>query len=212
MKSKLTALAATLAAVVVFTVPAVAEVIDEIYLEYDYGFESAVIDGVTFSTSGSVQIKDDTVTITNGGVIAFDGTLTFEGSLLSIVITNSSYLVSASEDSTAAVTRSSSYAASLTINGDLEISFDSEYLASLVAGTATEYTYQIFDSALSSVTLSGEVIIDDSWQDVSGVVSVTYDESARTVTVVVPEPGAFGLFAGVAALALTAARRSRKNA
>ena len=203
MKSKLTALAA----VVVFTVPAAAEVVIDETLGY-------AIDGTTYTLTKDSEWNDDLITITNGGVVSM-GSHTLTIRALSIVITESSYLVSTSEDSTAAVTGTGT----LTIWGEylrgdngVTISFDSEYLADLVAGTATEYTYQIFDSGLSfDANYPFSVTVDDSWQDVSGVVSVTYDESTRTVTVVVPEPGAFGLFAGVAALALTAARRSRRG-
>ena len=205
MKSKLTALAATLFAAVAFSVPATAEIYDDDFLEYLTG--SATIDGVTYEVANN-KLDDDVITITNGGVISLGSiiSLVLVGSLY-IVITESSYLVSDSDDSTAAVTGTGS----LYVKGDdgIVISFDSDYLADLVAGTATEYTYQIF---ASTVSVSGSVTVDDSWQNTAGVVSVTYDSSTKTVTVVVPEPGAFGLFAGVAALALTAARRSRKNA
>lgn len=210
MKSKSTALAATLFAAVSFTVPATADVILDDFIED--------IDGET-RRLGWYEVNNEILTIKNGGVLSLTGPVYFLG-VLSIVISDNSYLVSTSGDSTATVVVDDNADYTITIgfygfyNADdgVEISFDSDYLADLVAGAATEYTYLIFDSDISfSTDYPFSVTVDDSWQEVSGVVSVTYDESTRTVTVVVPEPGAFGLFAGVAALALTAARRSRRG-
>ena len=211
MKSKSTTLAATLFAAVAFSVPAAAEVVVDETLGY-------AIDGMTYTLTRTTEWNDELITITNGGVILMDCdeyTPTLITRALSIVITESSYLVSDSDDSTAAITGTGIlqlWGEALRGDNGVTISFDSDYLADLVAGTATEYTYQIFGSNISfDSDYPFSVTIDDSWQDVSGVVSVSYDESTRTVTVVVPEPGAFGALAGISAFALVAARRRRRS-
>ena len=202
MRSKSTALTATLFAVVVFTIPAAA-----IINSGDY-----TINGTTYTVTSSddYHLDDCIVYITNGGVLSL-GSYGIILSSLSVTISDSSYLVSASDDSTAAVTGDGT--GMFQIESKATFTFDSTYLAELVAGTATEYTYQIFDSAVLSNSCIPQIYVNDSWQDTDGIASVTYDESAGTVTVTiaVPEPNAFGALAGISALALVAARRRRRS-
>lgn len=230
MKSKTTLLAATLFAAAAFAVPAEAytpEAEMQIVLSPVSLSETLTINGETYeiskhcSYSGNDGVDVD-IAITNGGVLSLGSYQVTLADDMTVTISNSSYLVSTSsassvsvvsisDDSTAAVTGDGSY--TFTVEGTVTIDFDSTYLAELVAGTATEYTYQIFDSAVLSNSSIGAVTIDDSWQDTDGIASVTYDESTGTVTVTiaVPEPSAFGVIAGISALALVAARRRRSR-
>lgn len=214
MNSKLTALAATLFAAAAFTVPAAATT----KLSGDL-----VIDGTTYTLTDDTELSStDTDTyygiyITNGGALDLASYSFTTGAMTSVTITDSSYLVwSDSEDFEAgpsSATFTGDGTGFLCLGDNTDIYFDADYLAELVAGTATEYTFQIFESSvLSNSELF--VYVDSSWKNVDGIESVVYDASTGAVTVTlvaVPEPGAFGMFAGIAALAFVAARRTRRS-
>lgn len=240
MKSELTLLAATLFAAAALTVPAEALTVsaltisnstyslsDTVYIGPDPADNEVSFDSLFGDSDSSDTTDDDSsddatecvVTITNGGVLALGSSAcTVYGDVV-VTISGSSYLVSQSaiiaisDDSSAAITGDGT--GTLSISGGVEISFDADYLAGLVTGTATEYTYQIFDSAvLSNSSIEDGVTVDDSWSDTDGIASVSYNESTGTVTVTtvaVPEPSAFGMLAGIAVLVFVAARRTRRS-
>lgn len=213
MKKKTKLLAATLAAAVAMSVPASAS-------EYNIAM-SLTLDGetITFSDDEKSYLSVSSLTIMNGGGVYLGSAGIEVYGDATITVSDSTYLT------TTAVSAASS--GWLIVEGDITIEFDSAYLADLVAGTAAEYTFQIFDSNVLSnweigvstlgedyVTATGfSVTISDSWQNTNGITSVTYDESTGTVTVLVavPEPSAFSVLAGTLALALVAVRRRRRS-
>ena len=93
----------------------------------------------------------------------------------------------------------------ITVSGDLDA------LVTLQRTVAQQYEYQLLSNTLSTdnvtVTLSSELasaIENKGW-------SYDYDTTSGTLTLTIPEPSAFGLLAGVGALALVASRRRRSR-
>lgn len=140
--------------------------------------------------SGGSFTSTDELTI-SGGSITVDGTLT--AGTLAIVVGDST--------DTAVISGSG------TVNADtLAISLSDEYIAALVAGTATEYSFEILADTLNVELSAGATILSTADADVT----ITYSNGTLTISSV-PEPSAFGVLAGVGALAFVAARRRRSR-
>lgn len=150
-------------------------------------------------TDSRVVLYCDTLTLT--GSVSGDGYFDVDCDQLIIVISEATYGTSDYAIS------AEHFLWSYTIE-TMVISVSEEYLAEIVAEAATEYNFQII--AESALTYFDEeiVVLDDSW-NIDGY-EATFANGVVTLTAV-PEPGAFGILAGIAALAVVAVRRARRS-
>ncbi|MBE6401213.1 MAG: hypothetical protein E7037_04195 [Verrucomicrobia bacterium] len=115
------------------------------------------------------------------------------------IVLNSAYTTEA------AVQGAGTLTSAITVSGDLDA------LITLQRTVAQQYEYKLLSNSLTTdgvtVTLSEELekaILEEGW-----TYTLTADNGS-TLTLTIPEPSAFGLLAGVGALALVASRRRRK--
>ena len=116
------------------------------------------------------------------------------------IVLNSAYTAEAAIQGTGTLASSA-----ITVSGDLDA------LITLQRTVAQQYEYQLLSSSLTTdgvtVTLSSELqtaIENKGW-------TYTLADNGSTLTLTIPEPSAFGLLAGVGALALVASRRRRSR-
>ncbi len=86
------------------------------------------------------------------------------------------------------------------------------FVLDLITGTALTYNSTLVSSTNVSTLLTDGVIELSNWNKDGWVKSLTFDDSAKklSLTMTIPEPSAFGLLAGVGALVFVAARRRRR--
>ncbi len=113
------------------------------------------------------------------------------------IVLNSAYTTEA------AIQGAGTLTSAITVSGDLDA------LVSIQRTIAQQYEYQLLSDSLTTegvtVTLSTELesaIASKGW-------SYDYDTTSGMLTLTIPEPSAFGLLAGVGALALVVSRRRR---
>ena len=145
--------------------------------------------------SGAVTIS--------GGQLSISQGVTLAQTAITIVLSDA-YNTDV-EGTIAAIAGAGSLTTGTTIT--LEKAADAVALA-LVTEAPQKYSYQIFDSTSSLVSVDWKFNLEgtawEGWEQ-------SYDTTSGTLTLTIPEPSAFGLLAGVGALALVASRRRRSR-
>ena len=98
------------------------------------------------------------------------------------------------------------------------ISADADYVQTLVddlvAGTAVEYNFQLFDAdAIAALAEAGVTVeLDEIWDTFTEIeATLSLSTGVLTLALAIPEPSSFALLAGTFALALAASRRRRSR-
>ncbi len=143
----------------------------------------------------------------NGGQLSVNSGITLSVSALEIVL--ASTYQSGETDAVYAVAGSG--ALTLGEGGKITLSLDETVASAIASAGTTGVAYQILASDVASASTS---ITADSFTISNESGSTAYDltYASGVVTIVaVPEPSAFGLLAGLGALALVVARRRRRS-
>ena len=180
--------------------------------------------------SGTLTIAGGTVALSdNATVSAAVNVVVLETYLLSAVTASDSTTASAkaatisvtavsddSSDVTVAV--SSDGTATVATGTTVTISADVDYVQTLVndlvAGTAVEYNFQLFDAAaIAALAEAGVTVeLDEIWDTFTEIeATLSTSTGVLTLTLAIPEPSSFALLAGTFALALAASRRRRSR-
>lgn len=166
--------------------------------------DPVTVGSINVTDGGSVDIAEVSLWTITGSVYVDDSSSVFFCSFYGEVVisadTGSVVFTSATEDGI-----------QFTDTEVITISADEEYLASLVAGTAVEI--QIFDENIFPQVYESEIVVQlsDVW-DLLEDYEASYDAETGILTItVIPEQSAFGFLAGIAVLAFTALRRSRRR-
>ena len=102
--------------------------------------------------------------------------------------------------------------ATVTISADVD--YVQTLVDDLVAGTAVEYNFQLFDAAaIAALAEAGVTVeLDEIWDTFTGVeATLSLSTGVLTLALAIPEPSSFTLLAGTFALALAASRRRRSR-
>ena len=136
----------------------------------------------------------------SGGQLSVSQNVTLAQTAITIVLSNA-YNTENSEK-IAAISGAGAFADGTTIT--LDKAADAVAL-SLVAEAPQKYSYQIFDPTSSLVGTDWTFELGSAWDGWAQ----SYDTTSGVLTLTIPEPSAFGLLAGVGALALCVSRRRR---
>ena len=138
----------------------------------------------------------------SGGQLSVSQNVTLAQTAITIVLSNA-YNTENSEK-IAAISGAGAFADGTTIT--LDKAADAVAL-SLVAEAPQKYSYQIFDPTSSLVGTDWTFELGSAWDGWAQ----SYDTTSGVLTLTIPEPSAFGLLAGVGALALVVSRRKRRK-
>ncbi|MBQ6705807.1 MAG: autotransporter-associated beta strand repeat-containing protein [Opitutales bacterium] len=138
----------------------------------------------------------------SGGQLSVSQNVTLAQTAITIVL-NDAYNTENTEK-IAAISGAGAFADGTTIT--LDKAADAVAL-SLVAEAPQKYSYQIFDPTSSLVGTDWTFELGSAWDGWEQ----SYDTTSGVLTLTIPEPSAFGLLAGVGALALVVARRKRRK-
>ncbi|MBP3301553.1 MAG: autotransporter-associated beta strand repeat-containing protein [Opitutales bacterium] len=144
--------------------------------------------------SGSVTIS--------GGQLSVSENVTLTQTAITIVL--SDVYNTENTEKIAAIAGAGAFADGTTIT--LDKAADAVALA-LVTDAPQKYSYQIFDSTSSLVGTDWTFELGSAWDGWAQ----SYDTTSGVLTLTIPEPSAFGLLAGLGALALVASRRKRRK-
>lgn len=180
--------------------------------------------------SGTLTIAGGTVALSdNATVSAAVNVVVLETYLLSAVTASDSTTASAkaatisvtavSDDSSdVTVAISSDGTATVATGTTVTISADADYVQTLVddlvAGTAVEYNFQLFDAdAIAALAEAGVTVeLDEIWDTFTEIeATLSLSTGVLTLALAIPEPSSFALLAGTFALALAASRRRRSR-
>lgn len=180
--------------------------------------------------SGTLTIAGGTVALSDNATVSVAvNVVVLETYLLSVVTASDSTTASAkaatisvtavsddSSDVTVAV--SSDGTATVATGTTVTISADADYVQTLVddlvAGTAVEYNFQLFDAAaLAALAEAGVTVeLDEIWDTFTEIeATLSLSTGVLTLALAIPEPSSFALLAGTFALALAASRRRRSR-
>jgi len=95
----------------------------------------------------------------------------------------------------------------------LDYAASAENVALALATEETTKTYTLLSGNVGSTLTTNSFELGTGWADGWKISGYVYDSETRvgTLTLGIPEPSAFGLLAGVGALALVASRRRRSR-
>ena len=177
---------------------------------------------VAIAGNGSLEkVGAGTLTINSAGNTYTGGTTVTEGKL----IVGSSDALGTGKVTVASGAKLG-LVAGTTVTGvsGVELAFGAKIVVDMTGQTSTAETFTLdllTSSALSynntSITndnvgtLLGDVVSLSGWDKTGWTQTLSYTDSTLKLTMTIPEPSAFGLLAGVGALALVAARRRRRK-
>ena len=153
----------------------------------------------TLVAANANALGSNAVTI-SGGQLSVSQNVTLAQTAITIVL-NDAYNTENTEK-IAAISGAGAFADGTTIT--LDKAADAVAL-SLVAEAPQKYSYQIFDPTSSLVGTDWTFELGSAWDGWDQ----SYDTTSGVLTLTIPEPSAFGLLAGVGALALCVSRRRR---
>ena len=168
--------------------------------ENNYKGGTRILEGLVIAANNNALGNAvGTVTI-SGGQLSVAQNVTLAQTAITIVLSNA-YNTENSEK-IAAISGAGAFADGTTIT--LDKAADAVAL-SLVAEAPQKYSYQIFDPTSSLVGTDWTFELGSAWDGWAQ----SYDTTSGVLTLTIPEPSAFGLLAGVGALALCVSRRRR---